>query len=137
MSSTGTSQAPSLHAEIMVNYLRGLGVTAETTKAIRDELERKRAEEEEERQRKETNGQEHSGDVAEGGADNGITVAQEGLDSGSADGDAIVVWGILEGEPTKASGSLFIWVRKPHSKLHFVSKAWRTIYLRHISFFVC
>lgn len=117
MSSTGTSQAPSLHAEIMVNYLRGLGVTAETTKAIRDELERKRAEEEEEKQIKEINGQEYSGDVAEGGADNGITVAQEGLDSGSADGDAIVVWGILEGEPTKASVLVFIRGRKPPYKV--------------------
>lgn len=93
-----TQDATTLAPDIMVKYLTKLGVTPETRRAIRDQMERKKAEEEEERKHR-------AKAKAEGDVDDVKAFAvRQGLDAaGVSEGDSVMVWAILEGQPAKVT----------------------------------
>lgn len=98
-----TQDATTLAPEIMVQYLTGLGVTPETRRAIRDQMERKKAEEEEERKNRANGSAEGGGGTGDSNDVQAFAVRQ-GVDAaGVSEGDSVMVWAILEGQPAKAS----------------------------------
>lgn len=101
MSNTGQASPTSLHPDIVVRFLRRLGVTTETTKAIRDDIERKRAEDEEEKLEREARDGEHDVDGGYMSADKRRFAARNGVDAAACDGDRVMMQDILGGEPAK------------------------------------
>eukprot|EP00752_Nemacystus_decipiens_P003596 g3315.t1 len=111
MSTSRTSRlpaAPDVDPDIVVNYLKSLGVTAETTKAIKEQVDRKR---QEDRRRAEVAALPvvgPDGVVSRRGAARGAGredvrafARRQGMDADVRDGDNVMAWGILEGDPEK------------------------------------
>ncbi|CAN0270047.1 unnamed protein product [Ectocarpus sp. 6 AP-2014] len=105
MSSSRSSRLPApsdVDPDIVVKYLERLGVTPETTRAIRDEVERKKLEEKKARLLAGgDDGEDGSPGGGEGGNDVRAFARRQGMDAAVRDGDSVMAWGILEGSPEK------------------------------------
>ncbi|CBJ32346.1 TFIID and SAGA subunit [Ectocarpus siliculosus] len=105
MSSSRSSRLPApsdVDPDIVVKYLERLGVTPETTRAIRDEVERKKLEEKKARLLAGgDDGEDGSPGGGEGGDDVRAFARRQGMDAAVRDGDSVMAWGILEGSPEK------------------------------------
>ncbi|CAN0150170.1 unnamed protein product [Scytosiphon promiscuus] len=112
MSSSSSGRLPppaDLHPDIVVKYLERLGVTPETTRAIRDQVERKKQQDKARlaaAAAAAAEGDSAPGDGSaarkSGGTENVRSFVQrQGMDAGVSDGDNVMAWGILEGNPEK------------------------------------